>query len=76
MVKNASRFDSGLNKKLYKLAYNAVIWAVAADIVYVKWLRSGMNIVDKIAKQLTLARKKSFLDHGPIDTNISLHIMI
>ena len=53
VVKNSSRIDSTLHRKHVSIAYHAVRWAVAAEMIRVGWIPSKENIADALTKVLT-----------------------
>ena len=53
VVKNASRFESVLNKKHNAIAYHITRWATAAKEIIVGWIKSGDNLSDAMTKRLT-----------------------
>ena len=53
VVTNSSVLSSKLNKKHNSIAYHAVRWARAADVVKVGWIKSQENLADALTKQLT-----------------------
>ena len=54
VVLNSSNVKSKLNKKHNQLAYNAVRWAVAAQIIRVGWIDTKENLADAMTKVLSL----------------------
>ena len=58
VVKNSSRIDSTLHKKHVSIAYHAVRWAVAANIIRVGWISSKENIADAMTKTLTAPNRE------------------
>ena len=58
VVMNASRVESKLNKKHNQLAYNAVRWAVAAEIIRVGWIDSKENLADAMTKVLSYTSRQ------------------
>ena len=53
VVKNSSILSSALNKKHNSIAYHAVRWAVAAEIIRVGKIYTKLNLVDAMTKRLT-----------------------
>ena len=58
VVLNTSNVESKLNKKHNQLAYNAVRWAVAAQIIRVGWIDSKENLADAMTKVLSSASRQ------------------
>ena len=57
VVKNSSKIESSLDKKHNALAYHACRWAVAAEIMRVRWIDTNYNIADALTKRLTVAKR-------------------
>ena len=63
VVNNSSKLSSKLNKKHNSIAYHAVRWARAANIIQVGWIHTSINLADALTKRLTKAvREKLFGD--------------
>ena len=61
VVLNTSKVESKLNKKHNQLAYNAVRWAVAAQVIRVGWIESENNLSDAMTKVLSwVSRQRLF----------------
>ena len=54
VVLNTSNVESKLNKRHNQLAYNAVRWSVAAEVIRVAWIDGKDNISDALTKVLAL----------------------
>ena len=50
VVDNSSKLSSKLNKKHNSIAYHAVRWTRAANIIKVGWISTIMNLTDALAK--------------------------
>ena len=62
-VNNSSKVESTLNKKHSAVAYHAVRWSVAAGVIKVGWIETGLNIADPFTKRLSvIQREKLFGD--------------
>ena len=57
VVNNCTKLESTLNKKHCSIAYHAVRWAVAADILRVGKIDTGWNLADAFTKRLTVAKR-------------------
>lgn len=63
VVNNTSKPSSKLNKKHNSIAYHAVRWARAANIIKVGWIDGKYNLADALTKRLTKAvRERLFGD--------------
>ena len=63
VLDNSSKLSSKLNKKHNSIAYHAVRWARAADIIKVGWIDIKINLADALTKRLTKAvRERLFGD--------------
>ena len=63
VVDNSSKLSSKLNKKHNSIAYHAVRWARAANVIKVGWISTTMNLADALTKRLTKAvRERLFGD--------------
>ena len=60
VVNNSSKISSVLNKKYCSIAYHAVRWSVAADILRVGKVDTEHNLADAMTKRLT-AEKRNHL---------------
>ena len=54
VVDNTSKLSSKLNKKHNSIAYHAVRWARAANIIRVGWIEGRDNLADALTKRLTI----------------------
>ena len=57
VVNNTSKFDSVLNKKHASIAYHAVRWCVAANVLRVAWIETGENLADAMTKRLPESKR-------------------
>jgi hypothetical protein len=57
VVNNSSKVESVLNKKHSSIAYHAVRWAVAADVIKVGKVHTDDNIADAFTKRLTVDKR-------------------
>jgi hypothetical protein len=57
VVNNSSKVESTLNKKHSSIAYHAVRWAVAAEIIKVGKVHTDRNIADALTKRLTVNKR-------------------
>ena len=58
LVLNTSNVESKLNKKHNSLAYHAIRWSVAAEIMRVAWIDGNENISDAMTKILSKEEKE------------------
>lgn len=57
VVSNSSKIESVLNKKHSSIAYHAVRWAVAAEMVRIGKIHTDENLADAMTKLLTVAKR-------------------
>ena len=60
VVNNSSKIESILDKKHSSIAYHAVRWSVAANIIRVGWIEGDFNLADAMTKRLP-STKRNFL---------------
>ena len=53
VVNNTSLVESKLDKKHNQLAYHAIRWAVAANIIRIAWIEGTENLADAMTKILS-----------------------
>ena len=58
VVQNSSKIESTLNKKHSSIAYHAVRWSVASDVIKVGWINTCYNIADALTKLLTEVKRE------------------
>ena len=58
LVLNTSNVKSKLNKKHNFLAFHAIRWALAADLLRVTWIDGSENLADALTKNLSREVKK------------------
>ena len=56
-VNNSSKIESTLNKKYSSIAYCAVRWSVAANILRVGWIDGKENSADAMKKRLPVVKR-------------------
>ena len=57
VVKNSSKIESTLNKKHSQIAYHAVRWSVAANVLRVGWIDGKKNLADAMTKRLPVVKR-------------------
>ena len=62
VVKNSTKVESTLNSKRSSIAYHFVRWNVAASVVTLAWIVSGMNLADPFTKILPEFKRASLFD--------------
>ena len=56
-MNNSSKIESTLNKKHSAVAYHAVSLSVAAGIIIVGWIESGLNLADVFTRRLSVMQR-------------------
>ena len=67
LVLNTSNVESKLNRKHNSLAFHAIRWSVAAEIMRVAWIDGRENISDAMTKILSKEDKEYLFGNGPTD---------